>query len=117
MPAILLSIPKCESASLTNTNNRMESFLHPIFSCRVTQTDALTTALKGAEAPVPSRPVPSRPVPHPANSRLHDGVKPTLGQVDVRGHALLGDDLVESVRVARQRQHVFVAKRGQTGDV
>lgn len=32
MPAILLSIPKCESASLTNTSKRIESFLQPILS-------------------------------------------------------------------------------------
>lgn len=56
-------------------------------------------------------------VPHPANGRLHDGVEATLGQVDVGRHALLRDDLVELVSVARQRQHVFVSKRGQTGDV
>lgn len=56
-------------------------------------------------------------VPHPANSRLHDGVKAALGQVDVRRNALLRDDLVELVGVARQRQHVFVSERRQTGDV
>lgn len=56
-------------------------------------------------------------IPHLANSRLHDGVKPTLGQVDVRRHALLRDDLVEFVGVARQRQHVFIPKRRQTGEV
>lgn len=40
MPAILLSIPKCESASLTNTSKRMESFLQPILSCQGTRPTA-----------------------------------------------------------------------------
>lgn len=39
IPAILLSIPKCESASLTNTNKRIDSFLHPILSCQVMHAD------------------------------------------------------------------------------
>lgn len=37
MPAILLSIPKCESPSLTNTSKRIESFLQPILSCQETE--------------------------------------------------------------------------------
>lgn len=35
IPASLLSIPKWESASLTNTSKCRESFLHPIFSCHL----------------------------------------------------------------------------------
>lgn len=35
IPASLLSIPKWESASLTNTSKCRESFLHPIFSCNL----------------------------------------------------------------------------------
>ena len=50
---------------------------------------------------------------HPTHSRLHDGVEATLGHIDVGGHALLGDDLVELLRAAGQRQHVLVAKRWQ----
>lgn len=63
MPAILLSIPKCESASLTNTNNRIELFLHPILSCGVRRTHTLITALSGTQAQLRSRPSPRKQPP------------------------------------------------------
>lgn len=61
IPAILLSIPKCESASLTNTNNRMESFLHPILSCGA--RDALKRALNGSHARLRWHPSPRKQPP------------------------------------------------------
>lgn len=49
MPAILLSIPKCESSSLTNTSKRMESFLQPILSCQETEDWSLNLETVSSE--------------------------------------------------------------------
>lgn len=133
MPAILLSIPKCESASLTNTSKRIESFLQPILSYQEThfvahplffffisssdhwnneadrtesQTQHLSSHLLENLKKTKS---------YPTNSRLHDGVKATLWHIDVSRYALPCDYLVELVCAARQRQEVFISKRWQAG--
>lgn len=52
---------------------------------------------------------------YPTNSSLHDRIKAAFGHIDIPRYSLHGDDLVELVSAARQRQDVFIAKRWLTG--
>lgn len=97
MPAILLSMPKCESASLANTKRRMESFRHPILSCGRNCIRHKIDCFQICKGPVccASVHVWDKEMPYPTHRCLHYGIKSALGNIIVSRDPLFRNDLIE----------------------